>query len=56
MAECTGIGPYIDPPAPEYSKDKAEIMNILGVEEIEIEMTNEQGVKTKAIVLGRIAE
>lgn len=56
MAECTGIGPYIDPPAPEPSGDKAEIMRILGVEEIEIEMTDEQGVKTKAIVLGRIAE
>ena len=29
MAECTGIGPYIDPPAPEPSGDKAEIMRII---------------------------
>ena len=56
MAECTGIGPHINPPAPEPSGDKAEIMAILGVEEIEISMTDEQGNVTTAIVLGRIAE
>lgn len=55
MAECTGIGPYIDPPEP-VRKEKEELMRILGVREIELTMTDEQGVKTKAIVLGRIAE
>lgn len=54
MAECTGIAPHIVPPAPKSQKDR--LMEILGVEEIEISMTNEQGVVTTAIVLGRIED
>lgn len=54
MAECTGIAPHITPPAPKGQKEK--LMEILGVEEIEITMTSEQGVVTTAIVLGRIEE
>lgn len=54
MAECTGIGPHIVPPAPKGDREK--IMEILGVEEVEITMTNEDGENVTAIVLGRIQE
>lgn len=56
MAECTGIAPHINPPAPEPTGDKAEIMRILGVEEIELTMTDKDGVETTVIVLGSIGE
>lgn len=54
MNECSGTGPYIDPPAPKGQKER--LMEILGVEEVEISMTNEQGEETTAIVLGRMAD
>lgn len=54
MAECTGVGRYITPPAPKSAKDN--LMEALGVQEIELTMTNDNGEKVTAIVLGRIEE
>lgn len=53
MAECTGTGPQITPPEP-VRKEKEELMRILGVQEILIETTDENGGVTTAYVLGRV--
>lgn len=53
MAECTGTAIQIDPPEPVH-KEKEELMRILGVQEIELAMTDAQGNVTTARVLGRI--
>lgn len=53
MAQCNDIGPTITPPAPTSNKDK--VLEILGVEEVEITATVD-GEEVQMIVLGRIEE
>lgn len=54
MAQCNDIGPSITPPADESMKDK--ILEILGVQEIEISKEDIVGEDVTLIVLGRVVE